>query len=103
MTIIRFDCNNGASVANKKLQLLLPVEMHEALFAESRERGVPATRLVRSVLEEWLQERRSSRRREEIRQFAQACAGTELDIVSSLEASATEDLQQFYGRENEAR
>ena len=92
-----------AATIYKKLNLPLPVEMHEALFAESRETGVPATRLVRSVLEGWLQERRRERRREEIQRFAQACAGTELDIDSSLEASAREELQRFYGGGNEER
>lgn len=86
----------------KKLNLPLPPEMHEALFAESKDMGIPATRLVRTVLEDWLRGRRKARRREEIRQFATACAGTEFDLDTELEAAAVEDLRYFYGEEDEA-
>jgi hypothetical protein len=89
--------------AYKKLNLPLPESMHEALFAESREAGVPATRLVRSVLEEWLLERRRARRREEVRRFAQGHAGTELDLDPDLDAAATAELQHFYEDEDETR
>ncbi len=89
--------------AYKKLNLPLPEEMHEALFAESREVGVPATRLVRSVLEDWLQERRRARRRAEIRRFALAHADTELDLDPELEAAATAELRRLYEGEDETR
>lgn len=89
--------------AVKKLNLPLPLEMHKALFSESRELGVPTTRLVRSVLEEWLGERRRARRREEIRQFAIACAGTELDLDLELEATGAGELQRFFEDEDDAR
>lgn len=87
----------------KKLSLPLPSEMHEALFAESRKMGVPATRVVRSLLEEWLRERRRARRRDEVRRFAMACAGSGLDLDPDLEAAATEELSRFYEEEDEAR
>jgi hypothetical protein len=90
------------TTAFKKLNLPLPREMHESLFAESREIGIPATRLVRSVLEDWLRERRRARRRDEVRQFAMACAGTELDLDPELEAAATDELRRFYEEEDEA-
>lgn len=90
------------TTAFKKMNLPLPPEMHEALFAESREMGVPTTRLVRRVLESWLEERRRAQRREEIRRFAEACAGTELDLDPDLEAAATEELQRLYEGEDEA-
>lgn len=90
------------TTALKKLNLPLPSEMHEALFAESKDLGIPATRLVRSVLEDWLRSRRKERRREAVRQFAMACAGTETDLDSELEAAADEELQRFYGDEDAA-
>ena len=92
-----------STTALKKLNLPLPLEMHEALFAESRELGVPATRLVRSLLENWLRERRRVRRREQVRRFATDCAGTELDLDPELEAVAVEELRRFYGEEDAAR
>ena len=70
-----------STMATKKLNLRLPQEIHEAIFAESHEMGVPATRLVRSVLEDWLRERRRARRREKVRRFAIEHAGSELDLA----------------------
>ncbi len=92
-----------ATVATKKLNLPLPQEMHEAIFAESNEMGVPATRLVRSVLEDWLRERRRARRRAEVRRFAMEHGGSDLDLDPELEAAATAELRRFYEEEDEAR
>lgn len=88
--------------AYRKLNLPLPEEMHAELFTESREAGVPATRLVRSVLEDWLRERRRGRRREEVRRFALEHAGTELDLDPELENAASAELRRFYEGEDEA-
>ncbi len=92
-----------SAIAIKKLNLPLSREMHEAIFAESQEMGVPATRLVRSVLEDWLQERRRARRRAEVRRFAMEYGGSELDLDPELEAAATAELRRFYEEENETR
>jgi hypothetical protein len=83
------------STAPRKLNLPLSPELHEALFAESRRAGVPATRLVRSALEEWLEQRRRARVRDEVRRFALASAGTELDFDVELEGAAAEQLRAF--------
>jgi hypothetical protein len=91
------------TLATKKLNLPLPQEMHEAIFAESHELGVPATRLVRSVLEDWLRERHRARRRAEVRRFAMEYGGSELDLDLELEAAATAELRRFYEQEDEAR
>ncbi len=92
-----------SATAIKKLNLPLPQEMHEAIFAESHEMGVPATRLVRSVLEDWLRERRRARRRAEVRRFAMEHGGSELDLEPELEAAATAELRRFYEGDDEAR
>ncbi len=92
-----------SAAAAKKLNLPLPREMHEALFSESREMGVPATRLVRSILEDWLRERGRARRRAEVRRFAMEHAATELDLDPKLEAAATAELRRFYEEEDETR
>lgn len=81
-----------SATTHKKLNLPLPLDLHRELFAESRELGVPATRIVRSVLENWLAERRRIRRREEIRQFAREAAGQGLDLDPELEAVAAAEL-----------
>jgi hypothetical protein len=86
------------TTALKKLNLPLPLEMHEALFTESQELGIPATRVVRSLLEEWLRDRRRTRRREEVRRFAMESAGTELDLDPELEAATTEEIRPAAGK-----
>jgi hypothetical protein len=92
-----------ATASYKKLNLPLPPDMHEAIFSESKMLGVPATRLVRSVLESWLEERRRARRKEAIRRFAAASAGTNLDLDPDLEAAATQELNRFYEEDDAAR
>lgn len=92
-----------STIVAKKLNLPLPQDMHEAIFSESRRLGISAARLVRTVLEDWLQERRREIRREEVRRFALEHAGTDLDLDPALEAAAVEELRLFYGEEDEAR
>ena len=91
------------SVQTKKLNLPLSDETHRALFDEARRSGVPATRLARSAIEEWLQERERERRREEIRRFAVEHAGGEYDLDPALEAVAAEEVLKYDGADNETR
>lgn len=90
-------------IVAKKLNLPLPHDMHDAIFAESRRQGVSAARLVRGVLEDWLRERQRELRREEVRRFALEHAGTDLDLDPDLEAAATQELRHFYGALDETR
>ena len=78
----------------KKLNLPLPASMHEAVFKEARRRRVPATRLVRSILGEWLGEQARERRAEEIRRFAAAHGGSEADLDPELESAGLELLEE---------
>jgi len=87
----------------KKFNLPLPEETHRALFDESRRTGIPATRLVRSALEDWLQERKREHRRIEIRQFAIEHAGGEYDLDPALESVAAEELLRFDEDDHETR
>lgn len=76
----------------KKLNLPMPLELHEALFKESRSLGVPATRIVRSALEDWLAKRRRARLEDEIYRYATTHGGSEADFDPQLEQAATEEL-----------
>ena len=76
----------------KKFNLPLPEEIHKALFAESKHAGIPATRLARSAIQDWLDQQRQERRTEEIHQFARENAGTDLDLDQYLEAAANDEL-----------
>ncbi len=89
---------------DKKLNVPLSQEMHQALFSEAHAAGVPATRLVRSLLEDWLEQRRRERRREEVRKFALKHAGSTLDLEPELEVAATEELVRVFDEDsNETR
>lgn len=76
----------------RKMNLPLPAPLHDAIVREARRARVPATRLVRGVLTRWLEERRREQRDEEIRRFAEAHAGSELDLDPGLEAASLEVL-----------
>ena len=87
----------------KKLSLPLPQEMHAALFDESRRTGVPATRLVRTAIADWLQKQERDRRRDEVRRFALEHAGGEYDLNPELESVAAEELRRFDEDDRETR
>ncbi len=89
-------------ITYKKFNLPLPEKMHRALFAESRRAGIPATRLVRSVLERWIEQRQRENRRDEVREFATKYGGSELDLDPVLEDAAAEELSVLYEDEDEA-
>jgi hypothetical protein len=78
----------------KKMNLPLPAPLHEAIVSEARRQRIPATRLVRGVLNRWLAERRRAQRAEEIRRFAEAHAGGEWDLDPELEAAALEVVSE---------
>jgi len=91
------------STQTKKLNLPLSNETHRALFEEARRTGVPATRLAREALEDWLRQRERKRRREEVRRFAVENAGGEYDLDPALESIAAEELQGFDEDSHETR
>lgn len=91
------------SLQTKKLNLPLSEETHRALFDESRRTGVPATRLAREALEDWLRQRERERRREEVRRFAMQHAGGDYDLDPALESIAAEELQGFDEDSHETR
>ena len=80
-------------MATRKLNLPLPEQMHRSLFEASAELGVPATKLVRSALEEWLRKHEAQRTAEEIRAFALEFAGKPEDLDSELEEAAVAELR----------
>jgi hypothetical protein len=83
----------------RKMNLPLPGPLHAALFREARRLGVPATRLAREILSSWLAERARAEEAEEMRQFARALAGSDLDLDTGLEAAGLETLREGSHRE----
>jgi hypothetical protein len=54
--------------------------------------GQPATSLAREALRDWLVQRRRQRLHEEIAAFAEAHAGTDLDLDEDLERAGIEAI-----------
>jgi predicted transcriptional regulator len=69
----------------RTFHLPLPPELHDALKAEASASQRPATELVRQALESWLLARRKQRLAAELQAYAEAMAGTELDLDPELE------------------
>jgi hypothetical protein len=73
--------------------LPLPGELHQMLREEAERSGQPATSLAREGLFEWLKQRRKKRLHDEIAHYAQAHAGTDLDLDEMLESAGLAALQ----------
>jgi hypothetical protein len=72
--------------------LPLPEDLHAMLREEVERSGQAATSLAREALLYWLGQRRKQRLHEEIAAFAQAQAGTDLDLDEELEQSGIEAI-----------
>jgi hypothetical protein len=83
----------GMSMDVRKMNLPLPAQVHAAVFREARRAGIPATRLVRQVLGQWLSEQARAREADEIRCFAAAHAGSQVDLDPALAAAGLELLE----------
>ena len=95
--------NKMAKSPHKNFNLPLPEDTHRALFDESRRSGIPATRLVRSALEAWLQKKERENRRNQVRDFALEHAGSEYDLDPTIESMAAEELRDFDEDDHETR
>lgn len=86
-----------------RMNLPLTREMPEATFSEARKRRLPATRLVPSIVEDWLAEQERARVAEEIRCFAREHAGTDVDLSPALEEAALAELRRPTSRPHSDR
>lgn len=80
------------SRANYNFHLPLPPEIHELLRQEVESSGQPATSLAREALRDWLVRRKRQRLHDEIAAFAEAYAGTDLDLDEDLERAGIEAI-----------
>lgn len=72
------------------MNLSLPESTHAAVFRKAKRRRVPATRLVRSVLSDWLAAQARERAAEAIRRFAETRGGSATDLDPALETAGLE-------------
>jgi hypothetical protein len=70
--------------------LPLPEHLHDALRAETTAERRPPIEILRRALETWLAARRRQRLAADIQGYAEAVAGTELDLHADLEAAGAE-------------
>ena len=75
--------------AMNNFHLPLDEDLHAALRREADMDGVPATRVARQALKEWLAARERARRDEAIRRYAEAYAGV-TDLDAELEGAGVE-------------
>ena len=80
------------SRATYNFHLPLPPDIHEMLRQEVETSGQPATSLAREALRDWLVQRKRQRLHEEIAAFAEAHAGTDLDLDEDLERAGIEAI-----------
>lgn len=81
------------SQASYNFHLPLPPEIHEMLRQEVERSGQPATALAREALRDWLVQRKRERLHAEIAAFAEAHAGTDLDLDEDLERAGIEAIR----------
>ncbi len=72
--------------------LPLPPEIHEMLRQEVESSGQPATSLAREALRDWLVRKKRQRLHDEIAAFAEAHAGTDLDLDEDLERAGIDAI-----------
>jgi hypothetical protein len=81
-----------ATAKTTHLHLPLSETLHEKLRAEARRVGVPATRLARHAVEQWLADAQRQAINREVMSYAAGVAGTTDDLDLLLEASAAAHL-----------
>jgi hypothetical protein len=76
----------------KNFHLPLPERTYVLLRAEADRARLPATTLVRKVIDAWLEDQARKARHDAIAEYAAMMAGTEFDLDSELEAAGIEHL-----------
>lgn len=74
------------------LHLPLPDDLHSALRRAAASTDRPATEIAREALRNWLLAWERERLDEEVTAYAEAVAGSELDLDRALEAASIEHL-----------
>ena len=78
---------------NRNFHVPLPEELYQIIRLEADRRRLPATVLVREVVEEWVERLRSEVLHAEIANYAGEHAGGSEDIDLQLEAAGIESLR----------
>ena len=76
----------------KNFHVPLPEELYDRLRVLSRDRGRPATVLVRDAVAEWIDRAEQERIAQEIAEYAAAEAGGPNDLDEALERASLDHL-----------
>jgi hypothetical protein len=76
----------------KNFHVPLPERTYSLLKAEAERAQVPATTIVREVIDAWLKAQARKARRDAISAYAAEMAGTPLDLDRELESAGIEHL-----------
>ena len=79
----------------KNFHVPLPLDMYDLLTSSAKEKKVPATKLVRNLIEVWLKQRRRKKNQDEFKNFARKYAGTKFDLDEDLEQVSLEFLNSL--------
>jgi predicted transcriptional regulator len=81
-----------AGARRKNVHVPLDPELHARLVAQARRVRSPVTVVAREAIAVWTAEQERRAEGEAIRAYAEAMAGTEVDLDEELEAAAAADL-----------
>lgn len=76
----------------RNLHVPLDSALYQALMAEARRSGRPATQVAREAIESLLEERRKDALEHDLLDYARAVAGTKDDLDPILESAGIEQL-----------
>jgi len=76
----------------RNFHLPLPEETYTRLSAEAERTQIPATKLARQAVDQWLRLQSRKVRRDAITAYAVQMAGTHLDLDPALEGAAIQHL-----------
>lgn len=80
-----------SKVGRKNLHVTLSSDLDAELKDQARHLGTPATVIAREAIEEWVARKKRERLAEEIRSYADAVAGSDVDLDEAFEAAGVDD------------
>jgi predicted transcriptional regulator len=85
-----------SKVDERNLHVTLPDELDAELKDQARRLGTTATAIAREAIEEWVARQKRERVAQEIRAYADAMAGTRVDLDEAFEAGGVHDWLRRY-------
>lgn len=84
---------SATKTENRNFHLPVQPDLYDALLAEARRAGRPATEVAREALRYWIEMRRRLETERFLQAYIDAVAGTPQDLDPELEAAGLESLR----------